>query len=92
MTAVSDRLDGIQLRIDRAGPGGIAIFPSDIAWLRETARKQDAALEAVRALHFSNGGHNPDCHCGVEPGAGALCKGCHKYWPCPTAQALEGKP
>lgn len=50
MSDVSNRLDAIQLRIDRAGPGGIAIFPSDVAWLLETARKQDAQLDAVREL------------------------------------------
>ncbi|AYN57901.1 hypothetical protein PP640_gp49 [Arthrobacter phage Faja] len=50
MSAVSDRLDAIQKRLDAAAPGTITITPSDVAWLRVTARKQDAALEAVRAL------------------------------------------
>ncbi|QFG09617.1 hypothetical protein HYQ00_gp73 [Arthrobacter phage TripleJ] len=50
MTAVSDRLDAIQQRLDTAAPGAITITPSDVAWLRDTARKQQASIDAVRAL------------------------------------------
>jgi len=50
MTAVSHRLDAIQARLDRAAPGAITITPSDVAWLRDTARKQQAALDAVTAI------------------------------------------
>jgi hypothetical protein len=50
VTAVSDRLDAIQKRLDAAAPGTITITPSDVAWLRDTARKQQAQLDAVREL------------------------------------------
>lgn len=55
-----------------------------------------AAVDAVLALHTPNAGHNPDCLCGIDPGAGARCCGCYDAYPCPTVAALtaalEGKP
>ncbi|UYM26607.1 hypothetical protein SEA_BAUER_58 [Arthrobacter phage Bauer] len=59
MTAVSDRLDAIQGRMDKAAPGAITITPSDVAWLRETARKQQAQLDAVRVALSEHGHPDP---------------------------------
>ena len=44
------QLDEIEARLNAAAPGAITITPSDIHYLRTLARKQAAALEAVREL------------------------------------------
>lgn len=95
MTAVSDRLDAIQKRLDTAAPGAITITPSDIAWLRETARKQQAALDAVRAVHEPV---DALMYSGSQQRKVQVCTGCGtddgnwQRWPCPTIRALEAKP
>jgi hypothetical protein len=50
MSNVSAQLDAIQSRLDAAAPGAVTITPSDVAWLRDTARKQQAAIDAALAL------------------------------------------
>ncbi|MGN7250067.1 hypothetical protein [Arthrobacter sp. SAFR-014] len=80
---MSDGLDALQARLDKAAPGSITITPSDVAWLQETARKQDDTLSAVRALHRSKA-----LPCTLPKDQ--TCTGCGHPWPCPTTQALDG--
>jgi hypothetical protein len=47
MTDLTARLDAIQARLDAAAPGAITITPSDIAFLLDLARKQQAAIDAL---------------------------------------------
>lgn len=49
MSENTERLDAIQRRIDAATPGAVTITPSDVAFLLDLARKQQAALDAVTA-------------------------------------------
>jgi hypothetical protein len=47
MTDLTARLDAIQSRLDAAVPGAITITPSDIGFLLDLARKQQAAIDAL---------------------------------------------
>jgi hypothetical protein len=47
MSDLTDQLDAIQSRLDAAVPGAITITPSDIAFLLDLAREQQAAIDAV---------------------------------------------
>jgi len=85
------QLDEIEARLNAAAPGAITITPSDIHYLRTLARKQAAALEAVRELHAF-------AHVDVEPWAlgyrysGDHCAFDGEHWPCATITALEPTP
>ncbi|WXW93185.1 hypothetical protein SEA_BRAYBEAST_49 [Arthrobacter phage BrayBeast] len=94
MTAVSDRLDAIQKRLDTATPGAISITPSDVAWLRETARKQQAAIDAVRELHaprdfdpVTDGVYFGQTNMDYQ-----ICHHDEELYPCTTIRRLEAKP
>lgn len=69
----------------------IANAPTDIQDLLDLARKQQAAIEAVGALHKRD-------HKDVEPWAkgyrytGDHCAHDGESWPCTTMEALEAKP
>jgi ketosteroid isomerase-like protein len=45
----TESLDAIQARLDAATPGAVTITPSDVAFLLDLAREQQAALEGVLA-------------------------------------------
>ena len=83
MSDVTDRLDAIQERWNASS------FPpyspqGDIALLLDLARKQQAALDAVRALHALD--DEGDCtHCGDF-----FCDTRKAEYPCPTIRALDG--
>lgn len=64
----------------------IANAPTDIGFLLDLARKQQAALDAVRELHAPD--DEGDCgYC-----ADYFCDTRKAEYPCPTIQALEAKP
>jgi hypothetical protein len=82
MSETTAKLDAIQARLDAAAPGAITILPSEVAWLRDTARKQQTAIDAVKALHVEEG--NGNCVVCWDFNADADVK-----FPCPTIKALE---
>jgi hypothetical protein len=49
MSDTTARLDAIQARLDAATPGAITITPSDVSFLFDLARKQQAVIDAVKA-------------------------------------------
>jgi hypothetical protein len=96
MTDLTDQLDAIQKRADApftTAANGIAQVDADRDFLLDLARKQQAAIDAVKALHVAvdvevfdnpttNGSH-------IE----WLCGECDtNRYPCPTIEALEAKP
>jgi hypothetical protein len=97
MSTVSARLDAIQTRLDAAAPGAVTITPSDVAWLRDTARKQQAAIDAALALAEEwrykgehgwgawQEGHGPDREGYILDGASADLRAA-------ITEALEAKP
>lgn len=67
----------------------IASARQDIPALLAEVERLQAIVERVRELHVSGIGHNPNCHCGIPAGDGALCRACGEINPCPTVRALE---
>jgi hypothetical protein len=93
MTDVTDRLDAIQATVNnhKKAPGGVYGPGSDVAFLLGLARKQQAALEAVRKLHPRTceiNGDSTDCNESKCPML--VCGPCGEGWPCPTIRALDG--
>lgn len=86
MTDVTGRLDAIQATANnhKKAPGGIYGPGSDVAFLLDLARKQQAALAEVRKLHAPD--DDGDCtHCGDF-----FCDTRKAEYPCPTIRALDG--
>ena len=92
MTGVSERFDAIESRKDAAinsAEWETTGANDDITDLLDLARKQQAALAAVKALHVF-------AHTDVEPWAkgyrfsGDHCAYDGERWPCTTIEALEG--
>lgn len=48
-----------------------------------------SVIERVQEIHAPSAGHNPECECGIEAGAGKRCVVCFEVYPCATIQALE---
>ena len=61
------------------------ITREDVPFLLDRARKQQAALDAVRELHVAEG--NGNCITCWDFNADSDVR-----WPCPTARALEANP
>ena len=85
MSEQSERLDAIEANVERHRDFETATAERDRAYLLDLARKQQAALDAVKALHTE------------DVFRGHLSNGCRVCgggagWPCPTTEALEVKP
>ena len=82
--------NSVQLGEDKATAEFIAHAPQDITELLDLARKQQAAIDAVKGLHVF-------AHTDVEPWAkgyrftGDHCAYDGEHWPCTTAAAITGE-
>jgi hypothetical protein len=93
VTAAAERLDAIEARLAKAAPGTITITPSDVAWLRETARKQQTALDAVRSLHAPRK-FDPvtdGVYFGQQNMDYEICHHDEELYPCTTIRRMEAK-
>lgn len=95
------RLDAIDSRLAAAAPGAITITPSDVAFLLDLARKQQAAIDAVTALHYEGIAYADDVPEGndepvPEDYRRHYCHQDGETWPCEVVaaieEALEAKP
>jgi hypothetical protein len=90
MTDLTSRLDAIDARLAAAAPGAITITPTDVAFLLDLARKEQAALDAVKALHVALDVEVFDNPTTNSSHIEWLCGECDTdRYPCPTIKALE---
>jgi len=75
----------VSFDVDARDARFIAAAREDVPFLLDLARKQQAALDAVRELHVAEG--NGNCITCWDFNADSDVR-----WPCPTARALEANP
>ncbi len=64
---------------------------ADVQFAAAVANRNYAErIEArILALHRPSEGHNPECYCGIPPGAEKSCLHCRMPWPCETVQIVQ---